>query len=69
MEEPMKQKLEIKNIISITVLNLIQIKNLDLSEYILIDIPNLKEFGLFILHYIKKEVIKMYILVVSYFTD
>ena len=34
MEEPMKQKLEIKNIISITVLNLIQIQNLDLSEYI-----------------------------------
>ena len=28
-----------------------------------------KEFGLFILQYIKKEVIKKYILVVSYFTD
>ena len=53
MEEPMKQKLEIK-IISITVLNLIQIQNLDLSEYLLIGYPILKDFPLFILQYIKK---------------
>ena len=43
MEEPMRQKLEIKNILSITVLNLIQIKILDLSEYLLIGYPNLKD--------------------------
>ena len=55
MEEPMKQKLEIKNILSFTVLNLIQIKNLDLSEYFLIGYPNLKDFGLFILQYTKKN--------------
>ena len=55
MEEPMKQKLEIKDIISITVLNLIQLQNLDLSEYLLIGYPNLKDFRLFILQYIKKE--------------
>ena len=58
MEEPMKQKLEIKNIISITVLNLIQIQNLDLSEKILIDYPNLKDFQIFILQYTKKKLIK-----------
>ena len=44
----MKQKLKIRNIISITVLNLIQIQNLDLSEYLSIDYPNLKEFRLFV---------------------
>ena len=54
----MKQKLEIKNIISITVLNLIQIQNLDLSEKILIDYPNLKDFQIFILQYTKKKLIK-----------
>ena len=68
MEEPMKQKLEIKNIISITVLNLIQIQNLDLSEKFLIDYPNLKDFQIFILQYTKKKLIKMYILVISFFT-
>ena len=36
MEEPMKQKLEIRNINSITVLNLIQLQNPDLSENLLI---------------------------------
>ena len=46
MEEAMKQKLEIKNIILITVLNLIQLQNLGLSEYILIGYPNLKDFRL-----------------------
>ena len=51
----MKQKLEIKNILSFTVLNLIQIKNLDLSEYFLIGYPNLKDFRLFILQYTKKK--------------
>ena len=68
MEEPMKQKLEIKNIISITVLNLIQIQNLDLSEKLLIDYPNLKDFQIFIQQYTKKNLIKMYILVISFFT-
>ena len=68
MEEPMKQKLEIKNILSITVLILIQIKNLDLSEYLLIGYPNLKDFRLFILQYTKKKMIKMYILVIFFFT-
>ena len=64
----MKQKLEIKNIISITVLNLIQLQNLVLSEYLLIGYPNLKDFRLFILQNIKNKVIKMYILVISFFT-
>ena len=68
MEEPMKQKLEIKNIISITVLNLIQLQNLDLSEYLLIGYPNLNDFRLFILQYIKNKVIKMYTLEISFFT-
>ena len=60
----MKQNLEINNIISIYVLKSIQIQNLDLSENLLIGSPNLKDFRLFILQYINKEVIKMYILVV-----
>ena len=51
----MKQLLKISNIISITVLNLIQIQNLDLSEYLLIDYPNLKDFRWFILQYTKKK--------------
>ena len=58
MEEPMKQKLEIRNINSITVLNLIQIQNPDLSEYLLIVYPNLIDFRLFILQYTKKKTIK-----------
>ena len=66
MEEPMKQKLEIKNIISITILNLIQIQNLDLSENFLIDYPNLKDFQIFILQYTKKKLIKS--MVISFFT-
>ena len=64
----MKQKMEIKNINSITVLNLIQLQNLSLSEYLLIGYPNLKDFRLFILQYIKKKVIKMYNLVISFYT-
>ena len=58
MEESMKQILKIRNIISITVLNFIQIQKLDLSEYLLIDYPNLKNFQLFILQYARKETIK-----------
>ena len=46
MEESMKQKLKIKNIILITVLSLIQIQSLDLPEYLLIAYPNLKDFHL-----------------------
>ena len=68
MEEPMKQKLEIRNINSITVLNLIQIQNPDLSEYLLIVYPNLIDFRLFILQYTKKKTIKTCILVISFFT-
>ena len=68
MEEPMKQILKIGNIISITVLNLIQIQNLDFSEYLLIDYPNLKDFRSFILVYTKKKVIKVHVLVISFFT-
>ena len=51
----MKQKLKIRNIISITVLNLTQMQNLDMSEYLSIDYPNLKEFRLFILQNTKKK--------------
>ena len=64
----MKQKLEIRNINSITVLILIQIQNPDLSEYLLIVYPNLMDFRLFILQYTKKKTIKTYILVISFFT-
>ena len=55
IEEPMKQLLKIRNITSITVLSLIQIQNLDLSEYLLIDYPNLKDFRLFKLQNIQIE--------------
>ena len=55
MEEPMNQKLEIRNINSITVLNLIQIQNPDLTEFLLIVYPNLIDFRLFILQYTKKN--------------
>ena len=50
----MKQKLKMSNIISINVLNLIQIQILDLSENLFIDYPSLKYFQLFILQYTKK---------------
>ena len=68
MEEPMKQKLEIRNINSITVLHLVQIQNPDLSEYLLIVYPNLIDFRLFILQNTKKKTIQTYILVISFFT-
>ena len=64
----MKQKLKIRNIISITVLNLIQTQNQGLSEYLLIKYPNLKDFQLCILQYTKKKSIKLNILVISFFT-
>ena len=51
----MKQKLEIRNINSITVLNLIQIQNPDLSEHLLIVYANLIDFRLYILQYTKKK--------------
>ena len=55
MEEPMKQKLEIKNINSSIVLSLIQIQNLDFSEYLLIEYPKILNFRLFILKKSKKN--------------
>ena len=64
----MKQKLEIRNINSITVLNLIQIQNPDFSEYLLIVDPNIIDFRLFILQYIKKKTIKTNVLVIYFFT-
>ena len=62
------KNLEIRNINSITVLNLIQTQNPDLSEYLLIVYPNLMDFRLFILQYTKKKTIKTQILVISFFT-
>ena len=64
----MKQKFKIRNIISITVLNLIQIQSLDLSENFLYNYPNLKKFRLFILQYLKNKTKKMCVLVISFFT-
>ena len=66
MEEPMNQKLEIRSINSITVLNLIHIQNPDLTEFLLIVYPNLIDFRLFILQYTKKKTIKTYILVIYF---
>ena len=68
MEESMKQKWKIRNIISITVSNLIQVQNLGLSDYLSIDYPNTKEFRLFILHYTKKKQKKIRILLTFFFT-
>ena len=51
-------RIQIRNIILNTVLILIQITNLDLSEYLLIGYTNLKNFRLFILQYTKKKTIK-----------
>ena len=64
----MKRKLEIRNINSITVLNLIQKQNPDLSEYLLIVYQNIIDFRLFILQSTKKKTIKMCTLVISFFT-
>ena len=50
-----ERKIEDKKDILIIVLNLIQMQNLDLSDYLLIDNPNLKNFLLFILHYTKRK--------------
>ena len=69
MEEPLKQKLKIRNIISVTVLRLIQKQNLDLSDYLLTVYPNSKDFQMFILQHTKNKVIKMYILVINFFTS
>ena len=69
MEEPIKQKLKIRNIISIKVLILIQIHGLDLSQYQLIDYPNLEDFRLFILQYTKKKTKKNVSFVLSFLTD
>ena len=55
MEEPLKQKLKIRNIILITVLNLIRTQSLDLSVFLSIDYPNLKDFRLFILQNTKNK--------------
>ena len=55
MEVPLKPQLKIKNIISITVLNLTQIQSLGLSDYLLIDYPNLKDFRLLILQCTKRK--------------
>ena len=68
METPMKQKLKTRNNILFTVLNLIQMQNLHLSDYLLIDYPKEKKFRLFILQYPKNKIIEMYILVISLFT-
>ena len=68
MEEPMKQKLKIRNTILVTVLNLVPKQNLDLSEKLLINYPNLKDFRLFMLQYTKKKTLKLYISVISFFT-
>ena len=64
----MKQKMRIRYTISISVLNLIQIQSLDLSENLLIDYPNLKDFRALNLQYTKKKTIKMYSLVIFFFT-
>ena len=58
MEDSMKQILKIRIIISIAVLNLIQMQNLELSDYLLIDYPNLKIFRLFLLQYTRKKTTK-----------
>ena len=55
MEEPMKQKLKIQSINSITLLYLIQIQDLNLSKYFLINYSNLKTFWIFILQHTKKN--------------
>ena len=67
MEEPLKQKLKIRNIISITFLSLTHKQNLDLSDYLLTVYPNLKDFQFFIVQHTKKKRIKMYILVFIFF--
>ena len=55
-----------RNIISITVLNLLQIPNLDFSENFLVSCPNLQRFWLFVLQYTKEKAIKMNFLVILF---
>ena len=62
----MKQKFKIRNIISITVLKLIQMQNLYMSQNLLINYPNLKDLRH--IHNTKDKVLKMYILVIPFFT-
>ena len=56
-----------RNDVSITVLNLIQRKNLDLLEYLLINYLNLKNYRLFRLQCIRKKAIKQYIYFGNFF--
>ena len=43
-------------------------QNLELSDYLLIDYPNLKNFRLFLLQYTRRKTTKTYISVISLFT-
>ena len=52
----------------IIVLDLIQMQNLDLSDYLLNDYSILKNSRLFILQNIVEKTIKMYVWVISFFT-
>ena len=51
----MKQILKIRNIILNTVLKLIQMQNLDLSDYLSIDYPNFKKLPLVYITKYQKE--------------
>ena len=64
----MKQNLKLRNIILIIDLVLIQMQNIDLSDYLLIDDPILKNSRLFILQNIVEKTIKKYVWVISFFT-
>ena len=55
-----------RNIISITVLRLLQIPNLDFSENFLVSCPNSQSFWLFVLQYTKEKAIKMYFLIILF---
>ena len=55
MEASMKHILKIRNIISITVLNLIRLQNLDLSKYLIIDYSNLKKLPVVYITKYQKE--------------
>ena len=68
MGEPLKQKLKIRNIISVTALSLIQKQNLDLSDCLLTVYSNSKDLQMFILQHTKNKVIKKHILVTNFFT-
>ena len=66
-EEPWKQKLKKRNIILITVLNSMQIQNLDLSENFLIDYSFLHKTSNCLYYNIPKRK-QVYSLVTSFFT-